>query len=129
MNNPMSRNAEDMGSSDNSQSRFCALEYRPKDWSAASTGASPPILLALRDEEGQLRLLVHHELISIVQAEDWDYVQSLLRDFKERAQRDAATLFKQLTTLSVGPLVTRLAGAEPMDCPELAAHISTYVKL
>lgn len=76
-----------------------------------------------------MRLLVHKELSSIVQAEDWDYLQSLLQDFKKRAKTDAASLFKQLSTLSVGPLVTKIVGEKLMDYPALQAHMSSYLEL
>jgi hypothetical protein len=68
-------------------------------------------------------------LASIVQKEDLAYLQSLLRDFKKRARLDPASLFKQLSTLSVGPLVTGVAGEELADYPALQALTSTFAPL
>lgn len=90
---------------------------------------APVTLLALRDEEGGLRFLVHRELSAIVQGEDWAYLQSLLQDFEERAKLDSAGLFKQLSTLSVGPLVTRVVGTDINEYPEIQALSSAFVEL
>jgi hypothetical protein len=64
-----------------------------------------------------------------VQDEDWIYLQSLLRDFEERARLDPASLSKQLSSLSVGPLVTHSIGADLKDYPEIQALSSTFVEL
>src|SRR5271166_84076 len=81
--------------------QFCALEYRPQDWSLAPL-APAVILLVLNDRDGGLVFLAHPELRSIVRAEDLPYIQSLLNDLLERAKQRPRELFKQLSSLGVG---------------------------
>jgi hypothetical protein len=95
--------------------QFCALEYRPQSWNIASAHIAPVILLVLMDEEEHLRLLVAQDWRKIVQAEDTDYIESLLQDFVERAKLHPADLYKQLLSLGVGPLVTRETGSDLSD--------------
>jgi predicted component of type VI protein secretion system len=69
----------------------------------------------LRDQEGNLSFLVHPELRTIVQSEVLAYLESLLGDFLERAKLHPETLFKQLSSLGVEPLVTKEAGTSISD--------------
>jgi hypothetical protein len=67
------------------------------------------------DEEEHLRLFIVQDWRKIVQAEDSDYIESLLQDFVERAKLHPADLYKQLLSLGVGPLVTRETGLDLSD--------------
>jgi len=87
------------------------------------------ILLMLKDEDGNVRFLVHPELRAVVQREDLAYIKSLLRDFKERAGLHRHALFRQLSSLEVGPLVTHEVGASPSDEPSSLAACSRFVPL
>jgi hypothetical protein len=113
--------------------RFCALEYRQRSGPLGSSGArneaAPVIVIAQLDLEGRLKVLVHPALPSVVELEDEDYLQSLFKDFKERALLHPASLFKQLCSLGGGPLVTRSGGQDIEDNPELAALRATFVQL
>lgn len=75
------------------------------------------MLLVLRSEDGQLRLLVHPERSKIIQSEDLDYIESLFQDLPERAKVDPDLLFEQLCHLGVGPLVTKTVGSSIDDNP------------
>jgi len=111
--------------SKNLQLPFCALEYRPPGWSTASARVAPVILFVLREDEDGLRFLIHPELRSIVQGEDLNYLDSLLTDFVERGKMHPAPLFKQMSSLGVGPLATHECGSKLSDHPslkELSAH-------
>ncbi len=101
------------------QFQFCALEYRPQSLGSASSRIAPVILLALRDREGNLHFLVHPDLPTIVQGEDLLYIQSLLEDFLLRATQEPEALFKQLSSLGVGPLITQVVGSNIADHPSL----------
>jgi hypothetical protein len=120
--------AESISEGQSLPSRCCALEYRPGSWSSASSGIAQVILLALWDEERQLRILVHPELPAIVQEEDRAYLQSLLLDLEERAKLYPEALFMQLCSLGVGPLVTHAVGDDIEDYPALKAISSTFVR-
>jgi hypothetical protein len=87
------------------------------------------ILLVLEDAKGNLRFLVHPDWRSVVQTEDSKYIESLLDDFLERAKEQPAPLFKQLSSLGVGPLVTRESGKKISDYPHLLELCSRFVQL
>ena len=105
--------------------RFCTLEYRGRQWD----GATPTVLLVLEEAKGNLRFLVHPDWQSIVEPQDLKYMESLLRDFVERARVKPASLFKQLHSLGVGPLVTRETGERASDHPQLLQLCSLFVQL
>jgi hypothetical protein len=86
------------------------------------------ILLVLEDGEGNLRFLVHPELHMVVMDNDLSYIESLLKDFMERAKENPAVLFKQLSSLGVGPLVTQEAGLKISDHPSLLNMCSHFVQ-
>jgi len=109
--------------------QFCTLEYRPQNWDIASSQIAPVILLVLRDEQGNLRFLVHPELRIIVHSRDLDYIESLLLDFGERAKQHPEDLFKQLSFLNVGPLVTKEIGSSLSEFPAIQKLSSDFVQL
>lgn len=109
--------------------QYCSLEYRQRSWSGASSRFRPVILIVLMDSESRLRFLVHPELRIVVQKEDLKYIQSLLVDFLERAKREPAALFKQLSSLGIGSLVTQERGSDIADNPSLQELASRFVEL
>ncbi len=92
-------------------------------------GTTPIILIVLENANGDLRFLVDPDWRALVQAEDREYFESLLADFPERAKEQPATLFKQLTSLEVGPLVTQEAGEQISDHPPLLKLSARFVQL
>jgi hypothetical protein len=87
------------------------------------------ILVVLWNEDRSLRILVHPELRTIVQGDDWVYLESLLKDFRARAELDPDALFKQISSLNVGPLVTKDVGSKISDHPSLLELCSHFVQL
>jgi hypothetical protein len=87
------------------------------------------ILLVLEDAEDKLSFLVHPQLRMVVSGSDLSYLESLLRDFVERARLHPAALFKQLSSLGVGPLVTQEVGPRISDHPPLLELCSRFVHL
>lgn len=94
------------------QIQYCSLEYREQRWGSASARFRPVVLLVFKETEGNLRFLVHPELRSIIQKEDLPYTESLLIDFLERSKQEPDALFKQLSSLGVGTLVTQDVGMD-----------------
>ena len=129
MNGTMDSREANVGSEQARQYQFCSLEYRQQGWGGASSRFRPIILLVLRDGEGNLRFLLHPELHLIVQKEDLEYIQSLLEDFLERAKREPAALFKQLSSLGVGSLVTQEVGSNLDDDSSLKELSSRFVAI
>jgi hypothetical protein len=64
-----------------------------------------------------------------VTGKDFLYLDSLLKDFVERAKLDSPALFKQLSSLGVGPLVTQEVGSNISDHPILSELCSRFVQL
>ena len=83
----------------------------------------------LKDASGDLRFLVDPGWRAVVQEEDREYLESLLGDLLERAKEQPETLFKQLSSLEVGPLVTEEAGEQISDHPRLLELSSRFVQL
>jgi len=104
--------------------QFCALAYR-----AQASGRATPIVLVLKDARGDLRFLVDPGWRAVVQEEDREYLESLLGDFLERAKEQPETLFEQLSSLEVGPLVTQETGEQISDHPRLLELSSRFVQI
>jgi predicted component of type VI protein secretion system len=78
---------------------------------------------------GSLRFLTHPEMATIVREGDLAYIASRVSDFLERAKLHPAALFKQLSSLAVGPLVTREAGSSLAEFPSLQELSKTFLSL
>ena len=52
-----------------------------------------------------------------------------MADFLERAKREPAALFKQLSSLGIGSLVTQEVGSNFDDNPSLQENSSKFVEL
>lgn len=83
----------------------------------------------LKDEHGGLRFLTHPELRTIVQREDLVYIEALLQDFLGRSKQDPSVLFKQISSLGVGPLVTQEAGPSLSEYPFIQELSSQFVQI
>jgi hypothetical protein len=57
------------------------------------------------------------------------YIQSLLADFLERAEYEPRDLFKQLSSLGVGPLVTKSVLTDPAEYESLSDLILKFIPL
>ena len=107
---------------------FCALRYETQEM----TGPSAPekiIVLLIRYENGTLRVLSRQDWPSIIQPKDLEYIRDLLADFKERASSAPDVLFRQVSSLSVGPLVTHAVGSRfdlknSMDLVDVFANMA-----
>jgi hypothetical protein len=109
--------------------QFCVLEYKPHNQAAVSMRLAPILLLVLRNEKGSLNILVHPDWRSIVQYEDLEYFDCLFRDFLERAETDPDDLFKQVSSLGVGPIVTKDIGMNLQERPFLQRLFAELVNL
>jgi hypothetical protein len=89
----------------------------------------PVVVIVLEDAKGDLSFLVDPGWRAVVRAEDVEYTESLLSDFLDRAKEQPATLFKHLSSLEVGPLVTQETGEKISDRPALLELSSRFVQL
>jgi hypothetical protein len=96
---------------------YCALEYRAHD--KESLDPDRVIAIARSSGIGALAIRVHPSWRKIVAAEDHSMIESLFIDFKSRAQSNSDELFKQLSMLSVGSLVTFETGRHLNSSPML----------
>jgi len=76
-----------------------------------------------------MSFLVHPDLRAVVTENDWAYIESLLQDLVKRAKQHPADLFKQLSSLGVGPLVTHEVGIDLKDHRTLQELSSRFVQL
>ena len=87
------------------------------------------MLIVLEDAKGDLRFLVDPDWRAVVQAEDVEYMESLFGDFLERAKEQPEALYRQLSALGVGPLMTEETGERISDHPALLKRSSRFVLL
>ena len=125
LNEKQRSNRENSDASGGPLLQFCALAYKTQD----SNRAMPVFLIVLKDASGGLRFLVDPGWRAVVRAEDVEFLESLLGDFLERAREQPAALFKQLSSLAVGPLVTQETGEQLSDHPPLLELSSRFVQL
>jgi hypothetical protein len=86
------------------------------------------ILLVLKDQTGRVSFFVHPELRMVVLGEDFDFIESLIRDLLERAKLHPEALFKHLSSLGVGPIVTQEVGESLSAHPSIKKLSSCFVE-
>jgi hypothetical protein len=86
------------------------------------------LLLVLQDEGASLRFLIRTDWQKIVQKDDLGYIEALLQDFVLRAEQDPVALYKQISSLGVGPLVTREVGSSHSSCFPIRALQSHFIQ-
>jgi hypothetical protein len=86
------------------------------------------LLLALEDGDG-VRLFVNPDWRQFVVQEDFEYIETLLPDIRQRAERHPEALFEQLCSLAAGPLTTSEVGSNLADNASLQNLVSLYVRL
>src|SRR5947209_1968969 len=82
-----------------------ALVYATESATAAPR-ADEVLLLARFRNEAHLEIRVRNDWKSVADPEDHSYISDLLFDLELRAKTAPAELFDQISTLSVGPLVS-----------------------
>ena len=123
------KNPESISGRRKSRSWYCALEYRGRGWSGSGHKGASVVLIVVADGESGLQFLVHPDWRKIVEAEDLDYIESLLRDFQQRDKLHPDALFKQLSSLGVGPLVIHEEGSTISNSSSLFELRSRFVQL
>jgi hypothetical protein len=103
-------NVRNSPSTENRPEQYCVLAYRASGSGFSTLGGDEPILLAHLSSDIGLSLFISSRWREIVAHEHLDYLRSLLEDFALREKSDPGGLFQQITSLEVGPLVTRHVG-------------------
>lgn len=93
-----------------SDRRFCVLEYLSVRDGSDNRAYGRCVILLVIEEQDELKFFVPSHLQTLVDKEDLKYIEQLLKDLPKRARTDAKALFDQLSSLSVGPLVTTSVG-------------------
>jgi len=88
-----------------------------------------PVILLLEDGRGSLRCLVYRDWRDVVQAQDIGYIESVLDDLRERAALDSEALFRQLSSLETGPLLTQSVGSNLADYPSIEKLLPRFEQL
>ena len=96
---------------------YCALEYRARDEGSSDLGRV--IAIVRCPAIGGLAVRIHPEWRKIASAEDHQTLEALFEDFAVRALSNGDELLRQLSTLSVGCLVTFETGRDLDDNPSL----------
>lgn len=87
-----------------SRARICTVKYR---WPESTIGSSAGvlILLAIKEDAG-LKLYTLRAFSEQISEHDQEYISELLEDLSRRGKMFPNQVFKQLSDLSVGPIVT-----------------------
>jgi hypothetical protein len=105
------------------------LEYRARVEDEAQLKQGALLMFALFGRGCGVRILVHPQWKSVVEVRDLAYMQELLDDFRQRCGEDPEALFAQLSTLAVGPLVTRNAGVLTEADFQLSCFWEQFIEL
>jgi len=93
--------------------QYCTLAYcAPQECTHASVDGRNSLLLIMLHENKEVQILVNPDWRTLIQEQDLDFLEELFGSFIKRASEDPLALFEQLTSLSVGPIVTKCAGTK-----------------
>ena len=76
-----------------------------------------------------MNIRVHPDWRRIVGETDHNYVSEILSDFKQRAKSDPADLFKQASSLVLGPLITHTVSSTLTNYQRLFNLCRGFVEL
>ena len=107
---------------------YCALEYKAHD-EAPSASLDNVIAIVQRSELDAFHIRVRPNWQLVVEPEDYPVLQSLFDDFKQRAKDNLDDLFRHISDLGIGPLVTYDAGKDLANCPELLALFHRFIEI
>jgi hypothetical protein len=116
-------------STENQPGQYCVLVYRASGSEFSPLGDEAPVLLAHLSPDSGLSLFVNSRWHDIVAHEHQEYFRSLLEDFALRAKSDRGRLFQQITSLEVGPIVTRDVGQWDTRDDSVNALYSAFEKV
>lgn len=108
--------------------RFCALAYQP-DVAIPQPDQSRLLAFVTSSSDGEVALHIRPRWEEIVGSCDRSYLEVLFRDFKDRAKSDPELMFRMLSSLAVGPLVTYDAGSDLNEHPEYRALWASFAEL
>ncbi|MCL5262910.1 MAG: hypothetical protein M1568_01415 [Acidobacteria bacterium] len=89
--------------------KYVQVDYVP---SAADQRGVPWVLVAVdsEDPDGMVRIIEAERCWSQVEADDKEYLEALLADWKKTSNRDGDALLASLGELSLGPIRTASTG-------------------
>ena len=85
---------------------LCVVVYRSQELETSPPKDEPVLLIAHWRKPVQLALFLNTIWREFVREEDREYIESLIEDLPQRAQIDSEGLFRHLSSLHAGPLIT-----------------------
>ena len=85
---------------------LCVVVYRRPGTETTPPKDEPIFLIAHSQKPAQLSLFLNSVWREFVPEEDTEYIESLIEDLPERARIDPEGLFRHLSSLHVGSLIT-----------------------
>lgn len=95
-----------------SSRRFCVLQYIASEGDQDRADSPAVIAIVTSSHDGEVVFRVRPEWERIVLPADRGHLEALFRDFRMRKRSDPDALFRQLSDVSVGPLVTHEVGSD-----------------
>jgi hypothetical protein len=111
MSREIGKNPAVRESCSNLQAAYCVLEYRPEPWTKPAESVAPVFLIVVDGRDG-LHFFLNPAWREFVLETDVEYIELIIRDFHDRALQSPRQLFDQLSSLSLGPLVTAATGTD-----------------
>lgn len=108
---------------------FCALVYRAQGSDLEPVPAEPVVLIVLRSGSNGLSFLVPPNLETIIHEKDRNHIESVLEDLLWRGKLEPEVIFQQLSSLSLGPILTLEVGADLAEFPKLSKISEGFVPL
>jgi hypothetical protein len=112
-----------------SQMQFCALAYRGQQADPSFAAGNQIILILIYSQAAGLRLLASPDWQQTVPAWDHAYIGATFADFGVRARLAPEALLEQVSSLSVGPLVTHTCGNRLEEHAELQTLSLVFTEL
>jgi hypothetical protein len=109
--------------------RYCALAYSKSETASLVNYDEPVIVLLVQPEGGELLLFLDPSWRAHVNPGDCQYFSELWADFVRRSQDQPDDLFRQLCSISIGPLVTAAVGNDQDYAEQLGEKCEQFIPL
>jgi hypothetical protein len=108
-----------------SPGRFCAAAYNKSNLAPPSKSAEDVLLIALMSVD-RLEIRVRPDWQSQVRSQDRKFLSSFFASITRFAAEDPATALDQISSLSMGPMVTAATGEKLAEWPDLLRLWGTF---
>ena len=118
-----------LDASNASPRQYCALAYAGPEPSDASSSDEQRVVVIFLLGKPVPSILLNPDWRAILPQSEWNYFQDLLFDWRQQAATRPEELFRQLSALNTGPLITHRVGRDLASDPKLSELASRFETL